>query len=122
MGFRLGCETRWREFFLDPFHAESGLAGGGQGDHLATLFETGDRPLGFVRRDVTRQEPDFLKPRLLAAAFRENQVPEVNRIEGAAEQADAHDVSRLPKFANDDQNLCCRQIVSNSKMEPSTPN
>ena len=74
--------------------AEGGVAGGGQLQHLGALAERRDGVALLVGRPGRGDEPDLIQAPLLAGLLGQDEVPEVNRVEGAAEDADTHD--RLP--------------------------
>ena len=55
------------------------------------LVEGNELLIGLVRGPRRRHEPHLVQLPLLAALFRQDQVPEVHRVEGAAENAYTHD-------------------------------
>jgi hypothetical protein len=73
--------------FID---AKRGLAGDGQRQHLDTLREGRQLALLLVRRTGRGNEQDLVEAGLLAALLRHDQVPQVDRIKRAAENADTH--------------------------------
>ena len=68
----------------------------GQFEHLAALLEPGDPAVRLVRRVGARHEPDLVEPGLVAALLGQDQVAHVDRVERAAEDADAHDAFPRP--------------------------
>ena len=70
-------------------HRKGRVAGNGQLQHLDPLC--GGRQLLplLMRRRGGRQEPDRVQPALLPAALRQEQMAVVNRVEGAAENAES---------------------------------
>jgi hypothetical protein len=76
--------------FLQFIDSKSRIAGYRQGEHFDPMRKGSDRPVLFMRRTRSRDEPNLIQLRLLTALFRDNQVREVNRVEGTSENADAH--------------------------------
>ena len=72
------------------------IAGGSEGhcrliaEHLDALGERGNASIELVRRPRRRHEPDLVERGLFVALLRHGEVAEMHRIEGAAEDADAH--------------------------------
>ncbi len=75
---------------LALINAKGRMAGNGQVQHFRALGEWGDGLLLLVRRPRRRHEQHLVQPPLLAALLRQDQVPEMHRIECAAKDADTH--------------------------------
>jgi hypothetical protein len=58
--------------------------------HLGAVAERRDDLALLVRRAGGRDEPDLIEAALLATLLGQDEMPEVNGVEGAAEDADAH--------------------------------
>ena len=63
-------------------------ASGGEPQHFTTILAGGRRGSGFVWGNRAGQETDFIERERLLGQFREMEVPAVDWIEGAAEEAD----------------------------------
>ncbi len=72
-------------------HRECRVSSDGQLQHLDPLGGRGEFPLLFVRRHGGRQKPNRVESTLLPAAFRQEQMAEVDRVKGAAEDAETQD-------------------------------
>jgi hypothetical protein len=66
------------------------MPSGRKPQHVDSLTWRSRWPISLVRRDGCRHKPDFIQPGLLSATFGQEQMPEVDRIETAAEDAEAH--------------------------------
>src|SRR5262249_29371071 len=65
----------------------------GQAEHFDALGERRQLRFRFVRRSGGGYEQDLIEPALFPALLRQDQMAQVNRIEGAAEDTDAHGLS-----------------------------
>ena len=74
---------------VDARHLEAGVAGDGELDHPHTLVHRRQAAIAFVRRIARRHEIDDREIKLIARLFGEDQMADVDGIEGAAEHADA---------------------------------
>jgi hypothetical protein len=83
--------------FLDVAQAEQGLARDRELNHLGAAVKMGQIELLFVRRPSRGNEPDFIQPGLFAALFCDDEVTEMDWVEGSAKESDAHDVSPQSK-------------------------
>ena len=89
-------------------------------EHLGSPDKRGESPTAFVRRMRGRDEPDLFEPPLLPALLGQNQVSEMDRIERAAKNADAH-VPVLPVIAWSASESAYRPISSNVNPARDTP-
>ena len=72
------------------------MTGNREFEHLGPLIPGRNRVRRFVRRAPRGNKPHLVQAALFATTLGENQVPEVNRIECAAQQAKSHaEVSRI---------------------------
>ena len=62
--------------------------GGGEPKHFATVLTASRRAVGLVGRNRAGQEADFIESQRVACQPGQMEMPEVDRIEGAAEEAD----------------------------------
>ena len=72
-------------------HRKRRISGHGQLQHLDPLLRRASGlAVLLMRRRGGRQEPHRVQPALLPAALRQEQMAVVNRVEGAAENAETH--------------------------------
>src|SRR5262249_11364506 len=90
LGEGIGRIARPRTVFFQLINPERRLSGDGEVGHLDADRQRGQGALLLVRRTGRRNEPDLVQPGLLPALLREDQVGQVNRVEGAAKYADSH--------------------------------
>ena len=66
------------------------IAADGQFEHFDAFWRRRQVALLLMRRSGRRQEPDRVQRRLFAATFRQQKMAQMDRVERAAEDADAH--------------------------------
>src|ERR1041384_3657379 len=89
LGQHLGRVGQAAHFALNGVYLEGRMTRDGQFDHLDTLLEARDGVVLLVWRIAGRHKPHLVQPAPLTTLLRQNEMAEMDRIEGAAEDTDA---------------------------------
>src|SRR5438046_1322691 len=95
---RVDREGRSLPIQLDARYAKARFARGRGGQHREAILGTGDRPILLQRRAARRNEVDARESELVERRVRDSEMPDVHRIERAAENANAAHSSCPPSL------------------------
>ena len=103
---------------LHAIHRKLRMAGDRKFEHLGAPLARRDRLGHLVRRRAGRNEPDLVEPAFFAAAFGQDQVSKMDRVERSAEKTKSH--ARFPQPVSNRAGLDIRGRFSWDTMRSAT--